>query len=227
MNKVMILVSTMCITLVTIKSGYSQDSTKQLLHLPKIVTLGGYVAPEIEFGQLKNSFTTFGGMSGMVLFNKTFGVGVTMQRSLDRSLSPSSVSPLYLNASFGGLKMEYTIIPNSILHCTFNLMAGSGHASLDSNKNRMGNKDEHGGMMHNGFEPKGINAQYYIIQLGITVEANVVRFVKVFAGAKYRFAMQGDHSNNLLPTNTLQGFSASVGVKLGLFDYKLGKKNKE
>ena len=113
-------------------SAFSQDTTRTLFSTPKINTLGLYVAPEYQFGQIQNELTHLSGFSAMAIVNKKLAVGVSMNRTLVRDFSPKDVSPLYLKANYGGLKIEYTVNPNSLFHISFPLMIGMGMASTDS-----------------------------------------------------------------------------------------------
>jgi hypothetical protein len=228
MKKLNLLVG-LAILLATFK-GFSQDSTKVLFHFPKaqINTIGFYVAPEYQFGQLKNEFTSIGGVSGMILINNKFGIGASMAQSLDRTFSPTGITPLYLHTAVGGLKMEYVCYPQSAVHFSFNLLLGGGMASADSSKyfDRRNVADfDHSGMdRQNHIDNQGIRSNFFIAQPGAQIEANIFKYVKLFAGVNYRFAVQGNSSNSLLPTSTLQGLSANVGLKIGLFDYQIHKK---
>jgi hypothetical protein len=50
----------------------------------------------------------------------------------------------------------------------------------------------------------------------------MIRYLKLFGGANYRLAF--NNSNATIPKNTFSGLSLNLGVKVGLFDYWIGKK---
>ena len=201
------------------------DTTHHLLDLKwtRPQYLGVFVAPEFQYGQLNGAFTSISGASAMLLLNKKWGIGVTGQRSIDRAFSPSGVTPLYLSTQFGGLKMEYTPRPNAAIHVTFPLVVGMGVASADSLSSRNGRDDlfEFGGKKNRGNDNRN---SFVVIQPSIQVEANLVRFVKLFAGVNYRLAFKENSTTNLLPSNTLQGISFNFGAKMGLFDFHVKQK---
>jgi hypothetical protein len=209
--------------------GYSQDSTRTLFHLSIPNTIGLYVAPEFQYGQFKGPFTSFAGGSAMLLFNKKFAIGVSMQHNVYLSYSPSGISPLVLTGGFGGLKMEYTCNPDAAVHLSFPLLIGMGRARADSAtyvydrwndtlSNQKGQNYDYG--------RRGIRNEAFIIQPGIQVEANVLSFVKLFAGANYRFALAtySSSNNTIVPANSLQGLSLNIGLKAGIFDFKISRK---
>ena len=213
-------VITLLILGVSAFKGNAQEPVKTLFKTPTIKQLGLYVAPEYQYGQLKNQFTSLGGASLMLLVNQQFAFGFSGQRSLDQSFSPSGVSPLYLHAGMGGLKMEYTPKPASAIHLSFPLFIGMGFAQADSSYTGFRTMNSDSLMRAN----RANRNDYFIIQPGVTAEANVIKYVKVFAGVNYRFAFNRDNTNTL-PSSTMQGFSAFAGLKIGLFDYNLNRKN--
>jgi hypothetical protein len=215
----------LCVILLTgftYHQGYSQDSTKTLFKLPKLNTIGFYIAPEFQYGQLKNNFTDFGGLSGMILFNKSFGIGFSMYKSLDRGYAPSGVSPLVLHASYAGLKFEYTLNPDNAIHISFPLTIGGGNASLDSASyvSRIPVRDSVGRRLPT-LKPRVPQNNFFLIQPGVQLEANLFKAVKLYAGVNYRFVLADKLTT--LPMNTMQGFSADIGVKIGLFGIPLHK----
>ncbi len=198
----------------------AQDTTHTLLKLVRPQYLGLYIAPEVQYGQLNGGFTSFGGASAMLMVGKKFAIGVTAQQSLSESYSPKGVSPLYLQSAFGGLKLEYTAKPNAAVHVSFPLVIGAGFASVDSTLNRGGNFENH--KYNNGRDFS--DNMSVVIQPGIQVEANLIRYAKVFAGASYRVAIANSNNAANIPSNTLSGVSINAGLKLGLFDLFIGKK---
>lgn len=198
----------------------AQDTTHMLLKFSRPRYIGLYVAPEIQTGQLNNSFTAIGGGTAMLLLNQKWGFGIAGYKILEDGFSPKDVAPLYLRAYYGGLKMEYTPDPTAAVHLTFPLMIGMGMAHTDSLK-----FDHHGrGFDHNNrndFDFRDHN-EAVIIQPGLQLEANMIRYLKIFAGANYRLAF--NNSNATIPKNTFSGLSLNLGLKVGLFDYWIGKK---
>lgn len=205
-----------------------QDSTKSSIQTifkkkkggAKLNYLGVYIAPEYQFGQVGGVFTSLAGGSFMLQFNKKFAVGMTGYSSF-RNQSTG------VDGMFGGLKFEYTVKPDAAIHVSFPLvvgMAGNGFHFGEFGEN-------HGGMRGNkgDFDPNDneiddsfSNTKYRLIQPGVVAEANLSRFAKAFVGANYRFAFD----NNGLNTD-YKGFSANIGIKLGIFDYAVNRKPKK
>jgi len=204
--------------------GKAQDSTRTLIQMPKINTVGLYIAPEYQFGQINSKFTSLGGISAMAIFNEKFAIGATMNRSMVRDLQPINISgtttPLYLNVRYGGLKMEYTLNPHGLVHVSFPLTIGMGNVSYDSIATiRTRDTAQRMNMMN---QPRNGN-QFFVIQPGIQFEANLMKIAKVYLGANYRFAFEQDNANTL-STKYIKGFGVYAGLKVGLFDYSIKRK---
>jgi hypothetical protein len=205
-----------------------KDTTKTLFHCSKRDKdsykqqyIGFYGEMNYQYAQFRTDFTSISGGSFMVVFNKRFAIGATMQQNSDQTFSPNFVNPSYpavsreyLHAGFGGIKMEYTCMPNSLVHLSFPWVIGYGWASVD--------QSEH---MYSGnhYKDMGSTNAFYVIQPGAQLELNVFRFLKLYAGVNYRFSTTADVTNTL-PANTLMGFGTVGGVKIGLFYLPLRKK---
>jgi hypothetical protein len=201
------------------------DSTQTRYLFAKPSSIGLYFQPEMGYGQLNGEMTTFGGASGMLLLNKQWGIGVTGAQSTNRSFSPAGVKPLYMNANYGGLKLEYTVNPNAPIHVTFPLTLGMGVVTADSLSNfGRGRGDRDGGMWGSNTNSAYRN-QYGVVIPGITLEANLFRFAKLSVGANYRLAF-AQTVGTKVPENSLNGFNVSAGLKVGLFDVSTSRRKR-
>ena len=213
---------------------FAQDDTMHtLVKLSAPKYIGLYVAPEYQYGQAAGVFNSYVGSSAMLIYNKKLAFGVTGFTNTQESFAPAKVSPLLLRSTFGGLKLEYTPRPNSAVHVTFPLVVGFGVAQLDSVSYTRNpaidslDNDHNGKGKHynyNGSRNRGISNDYFIIQPGIQLEANIFRLVKLFGGVNYRVAFPTETLTAPLANSTLSGLSANIGLKVGLFDFSTTKK---
>jgi hypothetical protein len=199
----------------------AQDTTHTLIKLIKPQTIGLYVAPEASYGQVRGSMTGLGGASAMFVLNKKWAIGATAQMSLDQNFVPKTVTPLTVQAAWAGGKIEYTPRPDALIHVSFPLTIGAGEASTDSLKTN--GRDEHSFRSDGIYGNKNGNS-FVIVQPGLNVEMNLLHYAKLYIGANYRLSFLSDNQTALLPASTLQGFSISAGLKVGLFDFKLNRK---
>ncbi len=198
----------------------------------KINSLGLYFSPEIGVSQLNSKSAPLGGGSFMLLINKKLGIGFSGYMT-----GSSNNKNELLNLGYGGIKLEYTVKPNAKFHTTFPLLIGTGFANIDSTHQRGNFNRQPRGPRQNGNwggggpERNNFGNQYFIIQPGVNVEGNLMKYIKIFAGLNYRIAtkINNDQSNNtnLAPIKPSQvsGITATIGLKFGLFDYQLHKRD--
>lgn len=194
----------------------AQDSIHTVFHLPKVKQVGIYIAPEFHYGMLQNTFTTFNGFGGGLVFNQKFSLGIAGQRSNQRDFSPSGVAPLTMHAGYMGIKMEYTVKPTSKFHVSFPLLIGGSQVRLDSARPSINTIDTTRGFRFRG--PVSSDG-FLLIQPGVMVEANLFRYMKVFAGVNYRYNIAVMPTTSISSTS-MNGLSVSAGLKLGLFDVR-------
>lgn len=200
-----------------------KDSTQkiQTLFQNKIKSFGLSVSPTLQFGSMGPQ----AGVSLALHLNNKWEVGGSFTRSLRHDRDDIAIDPKQ-GQQFHALSIAYTAKANKLFHLSFPLLIGAitthnqdtpiGIATpgTQSNPIRGGHGGiREGGMFWNG--PKSLG-----VQPGIQLELNVLRNLRVFTGANYRFAF-GENS-----TDAMQGFVGTVGVKLGVFDrgFRLNKK---
>ena len=202
-----------------------QDSTQKLqtLFQSKIKSFGLSVSPTLQFGPIGPQ----AGVSLALHLNNKWEIGGSFTRSL-RGGHDDFASVPKLDQQFHALSIAYTAKANKLFHLSFPLLIGaitSRNADMPINimdptiqsqpnpilGGRGGIRD--GGMFWDG--PKSLG-----IQPGVQLELNVLKNLRVFTGANYRFAF-GENS-----TDAMRGFVGTVGLKVGLFDRNLPKKKK-
>jgi hypothetical protein len=189
-----------------------------------IKTFGVSFSPIAQFGQLGKQ----AGLSAAIHINNSWEIGAIFLRSTRDENSTKAPQ------AFHAFTIAYTPKANSLIHVSFPLSIGAISeqqirlsdpiAISDPYSRRPGSmrmrrdfhdRDDDGIRM--GFRgPKALG-----IQPGVQLELNVLRNVRLVAGANYRFAL-GDNS-----TTDMQGFSGQIGLKLGVFDRKFGFKKKK
>lgn len=200
-----------------------QDSTKkiQTLFQGKINSFGLSVSPTFQFGPM-------GPQAGMALalhLNNKWEIGGSFTRSLRGNHDDFAMAP-QLGQQFHALSIAYTAKANKLIHLSFPLLIGAITSRnevapigiMDPNTQPNPIIGGHGGMREGGMfwdGPKSLG-----IQPGVQLELNVLKHLRVFTGANYRFAV-GENS-----TDAMRGFVGTVGLKVGLFDRSLKTKKK-
>jgi hypothetical protein len=200
-----------------------QDSTKkiQTLFQGKINSFGLSVSPTFQFGPMGPQ----AGMSLALHLNNKWEIGGSFTRSLRGNRDDFATAP-QLGQQFHALSIAYTVNANKLIHLSFPLLIGAITTQnqvapigiMDPNTQPNPIIGGHGGIRDGGMlwgGPKSLG-----IQPGVQLELNVLKHLRVFTGANYRFAV-GENS-----TDAMRGFVGTVGLKVGLFDRSLKGKKK-
>lgn len=202
-----------------------EDTVHYLLKARNVKKAGIFVTSEGQYGQSAGEMTWFGGGSAMLLLNKRLGIGVAGFELADRQFSPATAPGLAVRAGFGGLNLSYTFRPDAAVHFGLSLLSGMGMAATDSlvYLTDLDDDFDHSHGFHNG-NRRSRGEEFFVMQPGLFLEANLVRGVKIFTSANYRFSSKTNSVDNLVPTDALNGFSVGAGLKIGFFDIRKPKK---
>ena len=210
----------------------------------KLNYLGLSVGGEVQYSMLAGQFTPMTGVSGMVHFNKKFGIGAAAYSTLAENFAPTRLDAnkaLALNTRYGGLKLEFTPKPDAKVHVSFPLLIGMGMAQVDSVNSHDGQERDHymdpATELENDQEGHGHHdgngSEYFVVQPGVNLEVNLLRYVKFTLGASYRIVpiVSKGETNPLatypaLTASQLGGLNVTAGLRIGLFDYHLGQRRR-
>ncbi len=234
-----ILTSIYCILLlvpVYAQSDLSQPKSKSDQTEFKTVFSIGKNKAKIPLGyffEINAAYTMFGsnsvflpGISAGIILNHHWTIGMSGSMlgnpkglHYDSIYSDTVGRPkkgAYMHGGYGGLLLEYTLLPNSVVHISFPLMIdlgymcfrNPGHYSQSNNPNNPNWDEDH----HN----QSIADTYcFIIEPGVRAEFNLVRMFRMGITISYRyspnFSLQGVSSNEL------NQFNAKLSFRLGKF----------
>ncbi len=168
---------------------------------------GGYGGPVFTYSRiLGKDALLFGGRGGWIANHHfVFGVGGfgLVTRIAAPEGAPDIGEPLRLDLAYGGLWMEYIILPEKLVHASIGALIGGGVSGYSRQERRF--RDER------SVEDDVIFAAEPVLSL----EVNVLSFVRVSVGASYRYIGSVDLSG--LREKDLSGFSGSLMLKFGKF----------
>lgn len=108
-----------------------------------------------------------------------------------------------LNGGYGGLMFEPILLPKYPVHVSFPIMlAAGGVAKMNAD------------IWESDYNVDDADA-FFIAEPGIEIEMNLLRFVRLSAGASYRFTTDIYLDNE--SKDVLNGFNTSVSLKFGKF----------
>lgn len=174
--------------------------------------IGFYIAPGYQLtgagGQTVHSLQ---GSAGMI-FNKRFSLGAAFFASVNEFTPEMEMDDrLYLDLRYGGLRAEYMLNPDKLVHFSFPLTIGGGEASMDY-KGAFDLEDDLWGEDY-----------FFFVEPGVQAEVNLIKYARLFAGVSYRFTSGLDYeyrnpANELvkLQSSDINGLALNLGIRFGL-----------
>ncbi|TSA28497.1 MAG: hypothetical protein D4R67_03710 [Bacteroidetes bacterium] len=180
--------------------------------------IGYYIGPEFAYTQFtgnKNVFLL--GLSMGVTVNRWFGVGLSGYGIVNsgqltyKELVYDDIDKKYkdcnLFGGYGGLNLEFTVLPKSPVHVTFPVLIGVGGLTYLY----FPDKDKY----YYDYSENIDWDIFFLVQPGVRVEFNVVKFFRIGVGASYRYVPD----LNLINTSksAVNQFNANLSLKFGKF----------
>jgi len=118
-----------------------------------------------------------------------------------------------LGGGYGGLLLEPIIFPFKPVHVSFPVLIGGGGAFVI---------DE---MTYHGYEEYGSYGSCFVLEPGVDIEFNIVKFFRVALNVSYRYTsdLSLDYYSYpgikefSVPSDALRGFNAGLTMKFGKF----------
>lgn len=155
------------------------------------------------------------GMSGGIINNHSFSIGFAGYAIMNsQNLKYSGINDtadVYLYGGYGGLKLEYRIKPLNMVNVAFPLLIGGGGLTYST----WGMNYMHGNNHHENSDFSYAWTSFFVIEPGVVVGVNILKFMKLDAGISYRFASGIDLPKTA--SNLMNSFNASISLKFGRF----------
>jgi hypothetical protein len=167
--------------------------------------IGYFINPSCQFGEIAGTNAILPGIGAGVVFNDRIYLGINYKFIVSENTPDGELDTrLYLDQRYFGLRFEYAIRPEKVVHVNFPVELGIGETELDL-------KDSY---EDDGSVPSG-DASFAYLEPSAALEINVQKYVKLNFTAGYRFV--SDLSFRNLKENDLMGITYSVGIKIGIF----------
>ncbi len=202
---------------------YAQrDSSMNCSHGDDIRTIfgnieskGGYMAFTVKYSEIANQYNwDFGGRAGWIL-NHNIALGFAGYGFMKEPKFDTELNDKYnLQGGYGGFLIEPILLPRFPVHISIPVLIGAGGVSYTLSKQMMGNSNAWNGY----YDTKDyiIESQpFAIIEPGVELEFNIVRYFRISFGAYYRYTTNINIRNNT--STVLNGFSGGITFKLGKF----------
>tara|TARA_R110002167_G_scaffold54785_12_gene156068 strand:+ start:1561 stop:2229 length:669 start_codon:yes stop_codon:yes gene_type:complete len=176
------------------------------------VVHGVYLGLTTHYGEIEGEDSFFTGLKVAYVANQQFEIGFvgTFFYSDQNYVGSNSVITEDLIGGYGGLHLEPILFSKSKVNLSFPLLIGAGGMGYINDDYREDDFDE------DRFEAHA--KAFFIVEPGVNVLFNVSRFLQLEAGVKYRVTSKVNSNDNLYPADRLNGYSAGIGVKVGIFN---------
>ncbi|WP_127020326.1 hypothetical protein [Flagellimonas beolgyonensis] len=192
--------------------SFSQEDNDQYITFNdrKNVVHGVYLGLSTYFGEIEGEDTYIGGLKVAYVANRQFEVGfmANILYSEQNIFNPRTSNRDDIVAIYGGLHLEPILFGKKRVSLSFPILIGGGgvgyvdHQAVINDENVDLNDDD-------------IDA-IFVLEPGMNVLFNISRHVQLEAGMRYRFSSKIDLAQS--PVDRINGFSAGIGVKLGVFN---------
>ena len=178
------------------------------------VKLGWFIGIDPGYTQFDKRDVWLGGMSLGMIINHNFTIGLTGRGWTNHeSLYFENIadSAGYLEGGYGGLLLEYTLFPKSVVHVTFPVMIGAGGASYVTKGQNQDWTGDHNDNNCTSLDSDG----FFVCEPGVRAEVNIFKFMRLNAGVSYRYVGGLQLVNT--SSDMMNNFTATVGLKFGKF----------
>jgi hypothetical protein len=162
--------------------------------------------PGISMGIILNHHWTLGGSMSMV------GNSLNYHHVYTDSVTGNTSARL--SGGYGGMLLEYTLLPNSVVHVRFPLIIGGGY--MQYTEGSSGGWENHS-FSHNMHQHAHVigHDQFFVIEPGVTAEFNLIKHLRLGIGVSYRYSPNFDLINT--STGLLNQFNAKLSLRFGKF----------
>ena len=179
---------------VELNAGYTRFGTKDVL------------LPGLNFGMILNHNWAIG-LSGSFVANTNY----LHFQNIYYDFQTQQMAEARLGGGFGGLLLEYTLLPRSVVHVSFPLMIGVGYmAYYDKNYSYSS------GQPYYHHNQNTIDEDYFfVVEPGIRAEFNIIKRLRIGLGVSYRYTPDLE----LVKTSAelINQFNAKLSIRIGKF----------
>ncbi|WP_425236954.1 hypothetical protein [Ulvibacterium sp.] len=190
------------------QEGVQEDEDYLEFNDRKNVVHGVYLGLNAQFGEIDGEPTYQGGLKVAYVANQQFEVGFsgTFFYSVQDVFNSDLARDQDLIGAYGGLHLEPIFFSKSVVNLSFPLLIGAGAVGyVDDNFD-----DEDYELTEDDVDA------IFVLEPGVSMLFNVSRYLQLEAGVKYRFSNKIDL--DFSPVSRINGFSAGIGVKVGVFN---------
>ncbi len=172
---------------------------------------GAYGAPSFGVTSLNGHAAYNFGARGAFIIDDRFGIGLAgyaMGWDGSQGDNPNLSKDRELIGGYGGLLLEYRILPQFPVHGLIDTTFGAGFVCTSA---RDSNTDDDDSRRHECDDGRGFG----VIEPTANIEVNLTRFMRLSAGGGYRFAFAPDRDG--ISGHDLSGLTMRTNLQFGWF----------
>jgi hypothetical protein len=172
---------------------------------------GGYGAVTVGYTQIGGvDVVTLGGRAGWLIdHHVTLGLaGTALVNSIYLDGYWPEEDGYYLVGGYGGFFVEPIIAPKFPVHLSFPIMIGGGGLALNDYTWHDYEWE------YDDYYPYDWDS-YFVLEPGVEIELNLVKFLRVSFGASYRYTT--DLHMQYVPKDLMRGWNYTFSLKMGVF----------
>lgn len=193
-------------------SGDEKQEIQTLMNNPSHI--GWWVSGDFGWTKIDDKDAFLGGLSGGVIINHAVSIGIAgygIMNSQNLQYSAIEDTAVFIYGGYGGLKLEYRLVPLNKINIAFPLLIGGGGLAYSTyNPNEWKNSNNH---QENNYTYAWDG--FFAIEPGISLGINLLKFMRLDIGASYRYAPGIDLPNT--NDDLFNGFNANISLKFGSF----------
>ena len=202
--KLLLLFFTIAVTTI----AQINESTKTVFGSGK-PDIGYFIIPSCQVGEIAGNTAILPGIGAGVVLNDRLYLGINFKYiATENTPEGETDNRLYLDQRYGGVRFEYAVQPEKVIHFNFPIEFGVGETELD-----LKDSYENGGLVPTD------DAWFAYLEPGVALEINLHKYIKLNISGGYRFISNVTFRN--LTEKNLGGITCSAGLKIGIFQSAL------
>jgi len=191
----------------------SKEEIKTIFGSGKVT--GAYGAVSYGYTQVGSRDAFVNGGRGALIFNRNFafgggGYGIITTAHEDNKLSNNRYG---FGGGYGGILLEPIFGTRKPMHIAVPVLIGAGGISYNRRNSDLSDD--------NSWQKSVDNSAYFVVEPGLELEFNLLRFLRISFGAYYRYTsdikLTYDDGSTILPKDALRGASGILTLKFGKF----------
>tara|TARA_R110002073_G_scaffold128999_3_gene275143 strand:- start:105923 stop:106567 length:645 start_codon:yes stop_codon:yes gene_type:complete len=166
---------------------------------------GVYLGISAYYGQINNKDTYIGSLKIAYVSNQEFEIGLVGTAFYsEQNINGTDFTNADLVGAYGGFHIEPILFSKHKVNLSFPILFGGGAVGVVE-----------GDITNSNTKVPEWDA-VFAVEPGVSILYNISRYVQIEMGAKYRFLSKLDLDTTSI--TDANGFSAGVGIKIGVFN---------